>query len=90
AKNSVAKTNNSLNSDDQFVVYLTLDQENAQNTKRFTFAKSSYLIDVEYIITNRADTPWAAKLYGQIIRDGSEPSYGYMGMRPYLGAAITT
>lgn len=90
AKYSVAKTNYSLNSDDQVVVDLTLDQENAHITKRFTFTKSSYLIDVEYIITNRADTPWAAKLYGQIIRDGSEPSYGYMGMRPYLGAAITT
>lgn len=76
--------------EEKVVVDLTLEQEQATITKRFTFTKGSYLIDVEYIINNRADTVWAARLYGQIIRDGSTPEYGYLGMRPYLGAAITT
>lgn len=91
AQYSVSQTSYQLeNGEDKLVVDLTLEQDQATVTKRFTFTKSSYLIDVEYIINNRASTPWQARLYGQIIRDGSEPQYGYLGMRPYLGAAITT
>jgi len=70
-------------------VDLVLEQENATVTKRFIFTKGAYLIDVKYIIANRAATPWNATLYGQIIRDGSKPSTEYLGMQPFLGAAIT-
>ena len=61
-------------------------------TKRFTFSRDSYVVDVAYLISNQSQARWQGNLFGQIKRDSSEApgdSSG-MGMQPFLGAAITT
>jgi len=77
--------------DDSLVVDLTLQQEGANITKRFTFKRGDYLVQVAYLVDNTSDKPWSAALYGQIKRDTSEPvtDTGF-GMSPFLGAAMRT
>lgn len=77
--------------DDKLVVDLTLNQGDVKITKRFTFARDSYLIDVAYLIDNRSSQDWKANFYAQLKRD-SQPvvSDTGIGMSPYLGAAIHT
>ncbi|MFT5709496.1 MAG: YidC/Oxa1 family membrane protein insertase [Halioglobus sp.] len=60
--------------------------------KRFTFQRDSFVVNVDYIVTNNSSTRFEANLFGQIKRDSSEdPSAASsgMGMVPFLGAAIT-
>lgn len=77
-------------SKDQLVVDLTYQQPEATITKRFTFNRGSYLIDVDYVIDNRSASPWKANLFAQIKRDGYKPAVGNaMSIKPYLGAAVT-
>ncbi|MDP5070935.1 MAG: membrane protein insertase YidC [Congregibacter sp.] len=62
-------------------------------TKRFTFVRESYVVDVEFIIENQSDSRWQGNLFGQIKRDSSAAAStggGGMGMQPFLGAATTT
>lgn len=76
---------------DTLVVDLKYQQESAIITKRFTFHRDSYLIDLEYLIENTGDTNWVGNLYGQIKRDDHNPAQAVgVGMQPFLGAAITT
>ena len=61
-------------------------------TKRFTFTRGDYLIEVEYLVENNSDSRWQANLFGQIKRDSTpapSSSDSGMGMQPFLGAAIT-
>ncbi|WP_299946288.1 membrane protein insertase YidC [uncultured Microbulbifer sp.] len=73
------------------IVDLTLHQEGANITKRFTFKRGDYLIQVAYLVDNTSNTPWSAAMFGQIKRDSSEPptDMGF-GMSPFLGAALRT
>jgi len=61
--------------------------------KTFTFHPGSYLIDVNYTISNSSDSRWEATPFAQLKRDSSLPpgadSSGF-GMQPFLGAATTT
>lgn len=76
---------------DQLVVDLTYQQDNVTITKRFTFTRGEYLLEMEYLINNQAETPWVANLYGQIKRDSQDFHKGNaLSMKPFLGAAITT
>ncbi len=61
-------------------------------TKRFTFHRGKYRVGVDYLIDNQSDQPWRANLYGQIKRDDFEPdvSSGAIGMKPFVGPALTT
>ena len=62
-------------------------------TKRFTFYRGEYLVDVEYIIANLSNQTWRGNLFAQIKRDNSpDPAADNsgMGMVPFLGAAITS
>jgi len=76
---------------DTLVVDLRYQQESADITKRFTFNRGSYLIDITYLVDNRSSEAWSANLFGQIKRDDYNPFVSTtFGMKPYLGAAITT
>ena len=76
--------------DDKLVVDLYYEEGGTNITKRFTFSRDSYLIDLEYLIDNQSENVWSAALYGQIKRDSHKPSNEMIGMQPYVGAAITT
>ncbi len=76
---------------DEVVVNLQLDQGDALITKQFVLSRGDYVVKVNYLVENRAATPWQAAMFGQIQRDSHEPPAGDgVGMAPYLGAAITT
>ncbi len=83
-----------LGDDDELVVDLQWqDGGDVSVTKRFTFTRNSYVIDVDHIVDNDSDERWQANLFGQIKRDSSAPPQadsGGMGMQPFLGAATTT
>ncbi|WOJ97446.1 membrane protein insertase YidC [Congregibacter brevis] len=62
-------------------------------TKRFSFHRDSYVVDVDFIINNQSSARWQGNLFGQIKRDSSAAETGGgggMGMQPFLGAATTT
>ncbi|WP_207060731.1 membrane protein insertase YidC [Motiliproteus sp. SC1-56] len=78
---------------DELQVALTFTQENgAQITKRYTFHRGSYLVELSYEIDNKSDQSWEGALFGQIKRDASEDpsSQTSMGMQSYLGPAFST
>jgi len=71
---------------------LYFDDAGINVTKRFTFYRGEYILDVEYIIENDSTQDWRGNLFAQIKRDNSaDPAADSsgMGMVPYLGAAIT-
>lgn len=76
---------------DTLTVDLVLEQSQGVTiTKRFTFRRADYLIDVEYIINNQASTDWRGALFTQIKRDSAVPvlsDESGMGMQPYVGGA---
>lgn len=79
--------------EDQLQVDLTLTQDEVTITKRFTFNRGDYTVNIDYLIDNQSDQPWQANLYGQIKRDSSPAGKGPGGafaLNPFLGAAITT
>ncbi|SHF31854.1 YidC/Oxa1 family membrane protein insertase [Microbulbifer donghaiensis] len=76
---------------DALVIDLTLKQQGANITKRFTFNRGDYLIGVSYLVDNTSDTTWSAALFGQIKRDDREPPVDAgIGVSPFLGAALHT
>jgi YidC/Oxa1 family membrane protein insertase len=80
-------------SDDSLVVDLNLTTaDDIKVTKRFTFTRGEYLVEVDYIVVNNSNSRWQANLFGQIKRDSTpapSSSQSGMGMQPFLGAAIT-
>lgn len=79
---------------EQLVVDLHYQNQGSDITKRFTFKRGNYLIDVDYLIKNNSDETWKAGFYALIKRDDSvDPARendSSMGMQPYLGFATTT
>ncbi|GAA5524627.1 membrane protein insertase YidC [Microbulbifer aestuariivivens] len=76
---------------DKLVVDLSLQQQGANITKRFTFKRGDYLVDVQYLVDNTSAQPWRAAMFGQIKRDGGVPPVDVgIGMSPFLGAALHT
>ena len=79
-------------SEDTLNVDLEFQQDDAKITKRFTFTRGDYLVQVQYLVENQGDATWKANFYGQLNRDSHDPvvSSGGMGMAPFLGAALTS
>ena len=73
-------------------VDLLLNHNGVAITKRFTFTRGEYLINVEYLIHNQSSQNWQGNFFAQLKRDNSEdPSKTTsMGMASFLGAATTT
>ncbi|MEX1196471.1 MAG: membrane protein insertase YidC [Pseudohongiellaceae bacterium] len=67
------------------------DEQGVSITKRFTFTRGDYLIDVAYEVDNPTDERWRANLFGQIKRgDFADPTTGSgFGMQSFLGFATT-
>ncbi|ODS24454.1 membrane protein insertase YidC [Candidatus Endobugula sertula] len=79
--------------EDTLTVDLTLQQAGVFITKRFTFTRNDYLINISYLVDNQTASPWQGSLYGQIKRDRHIPvaaADSGFGVTPYLGAATTT
>jgi YidC/Oxa1 family membrane protein insertase len=89
---SVSQNSFTLETGELNVDLLYTSPENVEVTKRFIFSADDYLIRVQYLINNLSASDWQANLFGQIKRDGAgDPSeVSGIGMRNYLGAALTT
>lgn len=89
---TIEKTEYQLATDqDAVAVDLHLQQDGINITKRFTFHRGEYLIDVDYLIDNQSTTPWSANLYGQIRRDDHKPVTATgVRVRSFLGGATTS
>lgn len=81
----------SLGSDNSLVVDLKLTQDDGVKiTKRLTFNKGEYLINVDVIVDNVSNETWSAALFAQIKRDGSvDPGLDTsgFGLPTFLGGA---
>ncbi len=78
--------------DDRLEVDLTAEVNGVDITKRLTFERGSYAVDVEYFLTNNTEEALTTRFIGQLARDDSpDPTSGpAMGMRSYLGAAYSS
>lgn len=91
------KTNNTRFAMDENAQTLIVDLQwqgsgDVKVTKRFTFTRGDYLINVKYLIENNGTERWQGNLFGQIKRDSRLPpaaESAAMGMQPFLGFAIT-
>lgn len=66
---------------------------NVEIIKRFIFQRSSYLIDVEYLIKNKGKTDYTANFYARLNRKPrEEASSGLLGfgVQTFTGAALNT
>jgi YidC/Oxa1 family membrane protein insertase len=60
-------------------------------TKRFTFTRNSYLIDISFIVDNQSSQTWQANAFGQIKRDSfDDPSSAGGFGRTFLGFVTTS
>lgn len=88
---TAAKTVYELGDDDQLQVDLMLPENNGVAiTKRFTFSRSDYLIQVDYLIDNQSEGSWQGALFAQLKRDDGEPvlvDTPGMGLQPFVGGA---
>lgn len=78
---------------DSLQVDLNFVQESGvQITKRFSFKRDDYDVQVDYLINNTSDQAWSGYFFAQLKRDNSpDPTQAEgMGMVSYLGAAIST
>jgi YidC/Oxa1 family membrane protein insertase len=94
----VAQRNYSLaDGKDTVVVALKAQDANgAEVTKRYTFNRGSYVIDVAYDVANKSDKPISPFAYFQFIRDANPPSEqaaqtnAFAGVTTFTGPAIYT
>lgn len=59
-------------------------------TKKYTFHRNSYQIDVVYLIENKGKTSFTASAYYQIVRDSSSVDGSSVFVPTYTGPAIYT
>jgi len=76
---------------EKLVMHLdALDTDGVKVTKRFTFHRDSYLIDVAYEITNTRAEPQSLFAYFQVVRDRSLPVGDSWLVPTYTGIAVYT
>ncbi len=59
-------------------------------TKRYTFTRDSYVIDVEHRVENRSDAAWTGYQYRQLQRTRPGSEEGSFFLYTYTGAVINT
>ncbi len=87
-----AATHYALDTQDSVLVPLTwISESGAQVTKTLKFQRDSYLVGIEYQVTNNSSQEWVSYLYAQFNRSLPIGSNGGFGQIPsYTGGAIYT
>ncbi|MBS0286484.1 MAG: membrane protein insertase YidC [Proteobacteria bacterium] len=80
------------NQDELKVDMLWQSPQGVKVVKTFTFKKGSYLVNVDYTITNPNNTPWQGSFYGQLQREHNKEKKGGMllGVQMYEGGGVYT
>ena len=66
------------------------DRRGFSVTKTFEFVRGSYAVGVNYQIANKTSKDWSGQLYSQIKRRKPEKKGGFLRLRTYTGAAISS
>ncbi|WP_339799381.1 membrane protein insertase YidC [uncultured Marinobacter sp.] len=68
------------------------NDEGISVTKRYTFARDSYEIDVRYLIDNQSENTWQGNFTGKIVRDQAPDSTAQtsLGIKAFLGLVISS
>ncbi|NKB34668.1 MAG: membrane protein insertase YidC [Pseudomonadales bacterium] len=93
AYRSSASSYRMADNDDSLVVDLVAESTalGVTVTKRFTFNRDSYLVDVSFIVENQSAETWQANAFGQIKRDSfDDPSSAGGFGRTFLGFVTTS
>jgi len=73
---------------DELIVPLTWKGDNGiVVTKNYHFKPNTYIVEVDYQITNNSNIEQTVSSYTQLVRDSVSDSGGMFGMRAYSGAA---
>ena len=65
--------------------------DGVQYTKTYVFHRGSYVVDVEFTVTNASRREWSGYFYGQFQRTHAVAKRGFFGATPsYTGGAIYT
>jgi YidC/Oxa1 family membrane protein insertase len=75
---------------DDLVVTLRAQTGTVSALQRYTFHRSSYLVDIEYELTNGGAEVLRPHAYFQLVRDGNPPAGDSKMVPTYTGAAIYT
>ncbi len=79
------------NADTLVVDLHALTNNGVRITKRYTFQRDSYLIDITYLVDNQSNSDWQANVFGQIKRDVfDDPSDAGGFSNTYLGFVTTS
>ncbi|MFT4580622.1 MAG: YidC/Oxa1 family membrane protein insertase [Gammaproteobacteria bacterium] len=74
---------------EELIVDLSWDSpSNLHVTKRYIFNRSSYLINIEYIVNNTSEEQWNGRIYEQLQR--SKPASKRSLVYTFTGAALST
>jgi YidC/Oxa1 family membrane protein insertase len=76
--------------EDSLVVTLRAQSASATATQRYIFHRGSYLVDIEYELSNRGPEVLRPHAYFQLVRDGSAPAGDSKMVPTYTGAAVYT
>lgn len=83
-----------LGEEEQLSVELSFVQDGGVKiVKEYVFTRSSYLIDINYLVENGSEDDWSGAVFAQIKRDSQDPhnvDTNAMGMRPFVGGATRT
>ncbi|MFI4938337.1 MAG: membrane protein insertase YidC [Candidatus Berkiellales bacterium] len=74
----------------QLDVDLYWNHQDVEVIKTYRFTEGSYLVAVDYRITNKSTSPWSGSLYGQLHREFIKKSSGILGVQMYQGGAVYT
>lgn len=64
------------------------DASGVEVDKIYTFQRGSYVIDVNYVVRNQSEQPWAAHAYYQLQRQRPTEGTGAFGIYTYTGGVI--
>jgi YidC/Oxa1 family membrane protein insertase len=76
--------------EDKLVVTLRAQSASASAVQRYVFHRDSYLVDIEYEVSNRGTEVLRPHAYFQLVRDSSAPAGDSKMVPTYTGAAIYT
>lgn len=78
---------------DQLQVDLVYESDSGVSvTKRYTFARDSYEVDIRYLIDNQSENTWQGNFTGKIVRDQAPDTTAQntMGINAFLGLVVSS
>ncbi len=75
----------------QLVVELTWQKNGIEVAKRFIFNRGQYVVNVDYVLTNKSNQTWNGQFFAQLVKKKTEENKtGFMNISNYEGAAISS